>query len=129
MVRRSRGASGCDLVFFDVTRNASRRFCGVSCRNRARAGAYRGAGHVRLQGAVARPARKGPATGARVAVPGGNDQPALPPSSQACPRRPYSVGCEVEIGGVVLVEPAARGTGPPRHCPSSTHAPTPRWRG
>ncbi|MEO3792408.1 CGNR zinc finger domain-containing protein [Nonomuraea sp. B10E15] len=38
---RSCDASGCDLVFFDVTRNASRRFCGVSCQNRAKASAYR----------------------------------------------------------------------------------------
>ncbi|MFC4116029.1 CGNR zinc finger domain-containing protein [Nonomuraea zeae] len=34
-------ASGCELVFFDVTRNASRRFCGLSCQNRAKASAYR----------------------------------------------------------------------------------------
>ncbi|WP_245765019.1 CGNR zinc finger domain-containing protein [Nonomuraea jiangxiensis] len=34
-------AGGCDLVFLDVTRNASRRFCGLSCQNRAKASAYR----------------------------------------------------------------------------------------
>ncbi|MFF5207872.1 CGNR zinc finger domain-containing protein [Streptosporangium sp. NPDC000396] len=34
-------ASCCDLVFFDTTRNASRRFCGLPCQNRAKAGAYR----------------------------------------------------------------------------------------
>ncbi|MFC4007020.1 CGNR zinc finger domain-containing protein [Nonomuraea purpurea] len=34
-------AGGCELVFFDVTRNASRRFCGLSCQNRAKASAYR----------------------------------------------------------------------------------------
>lgn len=34
-------ADGCELVFFDVTRNASRRFCGLSCQNRAKASAYR----------------------------------------------------------------------------------------
>ncbi|MEO3868187.1 CGNR zinc finger domain-containing protein [Nonomuraea sp. B12E4] len=34
-------AGACDLVFFDVTRNASRRFCGLSCQNRAKASAYR----------------------------------------------------------------------------------------
>ncbi|WP_412540164.1 CGNR zinc finger domain-containing protein [Longispora sp. K20-0274] len=34
-------AEGCDLVFFDRTRNASRRFCGVGCQNRAKAAAYR----------------------------------------------------------------------------------------
>ncbi|MFI6297251.1 CGNR zinc finger domain-containing protein [Nonomuraea sp. NPDC050790] len=34
-------AAGCDLVFFDVTRNASRRFCGLPCQNRAKAAAYR----------------------------------------------------------------------------------------
>ncbi|MBO3745817.1 CGNR zinc finger domain-containing protein [Streptosporangiaceae bacterium NEAU-GS5] len=34
-------ASSCDLVFFDTTRNASRRFCGVSCQNRVKASAYR----------------------------------------------------------------------------------------
>ncbi|MEU8246604.1 CGNR zinc finger domain-containing protein [Nonomuraea sp. NPDC048916] len=38
---RSCQAEGCDLVFFDVTRNASRRFCGLSCQNRAKASAYR----------------------------------------------------------------------------------------
>ncbi|MEV0388832.1 CGNR zinc finger domain-containing protein [Nonomuraea sp. NPDC050643] len=38
---RSCEAGGCDLVFFDVTRNASRRFCGLSCQNRAKATAYR----------------------------------------------------------------------------------------
>ncbi|MEU0570979.1 CGNR zinc finger domain-containing protein [Nonomuraea sp. NPDC005983] len=38
---RSCEANGCDLVFFDVTRNASRRFCGLSCQNRAKASAYR----------------------------------------------------------------------------------------
>ncbi|GGO78346.1 hypothetical protein GCM10012289_60110 [Nonomuraea cavernae] len=38
---RSCQADGCDLVFFDVTRNASRRFCGLSCQNRAKASAYR----------------------------------------------------------------------------------------
>ncbi|WP_231618910.1 CGNR zinc finger domain-containing protein [Nonomuraea sp. SBT364] len=38
---RSCEAAGCDLVFFDVTRNASRRFCGLSCQNRAKATAYR----------------------------------------------------------------------------------------
>lgn len=38
---RSCEANGCDLVFFDVTRNASRRFCGLTCQNRAKAGAYR----------------------------------------------------------------------------------------
>ncbi|MFI6317419.1 CGNR zinc finger domain-containing protein [Nonomuraea sp. NPDC050556] len=34
-------AGSCDLVFFDTTRNASRRFCGLSCQNRAKAAAYR----------------------------------------------------------------------------------------
>lgn len=34
-------AAGCELVFFDVTRNASRRFCGLACQNRAKATAYR----------------------------------------------------------------------------------------
>ncbi|MEU6798427.1 CGNR zinc finger domain-containing protein [Nonomuraea wenchangensis] len=38
---RSCEAEGCELVFFDVTRNASRRFCGLSCQNRAKATAYR----------------------------------------------------------------------------------------
>ncbi|WP_235030820.1 CGNR zinc finger domain-containing protein [Nonomuraea solani] len=38
---RSCEADGCELVFFDVTRNASRRFCGLSCQNRAKATAYR----------------------------------------------------------------------------------------
>lgn len=34
-------AIACDLVYFDTTRNASRRFCGLSCQNRAKATAYR----------------------------------------------------------------------------------------
>ncbi|MFC7640225.1 CGNR zinc finger domain-containing protein [Streptosporangium lutulentum] len=34
-------AGGCDLVFMDITRNASRRFCDLSCQNRAKASAYR----------------------------------------------------------------------------------------
>ncbi|MFI7106585.1 CGNR zinc finger domain-containing protein [Nonomuraea sp. NPDC050227] len=34
-------AAACELVFFDATRNASRRFCGLSCQNRAKASAYR----------------------------------------------------------------------------------------
>ncbi|MER5620954.1 CGNR zinc finger domain-containing protein [Streptosporangium sp. NPDC002544] len=34
-------ADGCDLVFFDTTRNGSRRFCDLSCQNRAKASAYR----------------------------------------------------------------------------------------
>ncbi|MFI6908679.1 CGNR zinc finger domain-containing protein [Nonomuraea sp. NPDC050394] len=34
-------ATGCEMVFFDVTRNASRRFCGLACQNRAKAAAYR----------------------------------------------------------------------------------------
>ncbi|MFG2074043.1 CGNR zinc finger domain-containing protein [Nonomuraea maritima] len=38
---RSCEAEGCELVFFDVTRNTSRRFCGLSCQNRAKATAYR----------------------------------------------------------------------------------------
>ncbi|MEU8399949.1 CGNR zinc finger domain-containing protein [Nonomuraea sp. NPDC048892] len=38
---RSCEADGCELVFFDVTKNTSRRFCGLSCQNRAKASAYR----------------------------------------------------------------------------------------
>ncbi|MDI6099939.1 CGNR zinc finger domain-containing protein [Actinoplanes sp. NEAU-A12] len=34
-------ADRCSLVFFDTTRNASRRFCDLSCQNRAKASAYR----------------------------------------------------------------------------------------
>jgi predicted RNA-binding Zn ribbon-like protein len=34
-------ASGCDRVFYDSTRNGSRRFCGLVCQNRAKASAYR----------------------------------------------------------------------------------------
>jgi predicted RNA-binding Zn ribbon-like protein len=34
-------ADTCHLVFFDTTRNASRRFCDLSCQNRAKASAYR----------------------------------------------------------------------------------------
>jgi predicted RNA-binding Zn ribbon-like protein len=35
------GATKCDQVFYDTTRNASRRFCDLSCQNRAKAVAYR----------------------------------------------------------------------------------------
>lgn len=38
---RQCGASACDQVFYDTTRNASRRFCELSCQNRAKAVAYR----------------------------------------------------------------------------------------
>jgi len=34
-------ADNCALVFFDTTRNSSRRFCDLSCQNRAKASAYR----------------------------------------------------------------------------------------
>ncbi|MEW9552472.1 CGNR zinc finger domain-containing protein [Nonomuraea sp. NPDC050783] len=34
-------AGNCSRVFFDTTRNASRRFCDLSCQNRAKASAYR----------------------------------------------------------------------------------------
>lgn len=34
-------ATDCDRVFYDTTRNASRRFCGLTCQNRAKASAYR----------------------------------------------------------------------------------------
>ncbi|MET8863947.1 CGNR zinc finger domain-containing protein [Nonomuraea sp. NPDC004580] len=34
-------AERCSLVFYDTTRNASRRFCDLSCQNRAKASAYR----------------------------------------------------------------------------------------
>ncbi|GII42008.1 CGNR zinc finger domain-containing protein [Planotetraspora phitsanulokensis] len=34
-------ANACDRVFYDVSRNASRRFCDLSCQNRAKATAYR----------------------------------------------------------------------------------------
>lgn len=38
---RSCEAANCERAFFDTTRNASRRFCGLSCQNRAKASAYR----------------------------------------------------------------------------------------
>ncbi|GAA2417956.1 hypothetical protein GCM10010404_90700 [Nonomuraea africana] len=38
---RSCEATSCARTFFDTTRNASRRFCGLSCQNRAKASAYR----------------------------------------------------------------------------------------
>ncbi|MEU7456003.1 CGNR zinc finger domain-containing protein [Streptosporangium roseum] len=38
---RSCEATNCERAFFDTTRNASRRFCGLSCQNRAKASAYR----------------------------------------------------------------------------------------
>jgi predicted RNA-binding Zn ribbon-like protein len=31
----------CDRVFYDTTRNGSRRFCGPACQNRAKSSAYR----------------------------------------------------------------------------------------
>jgi predicted RNA-binding Zn ribbon-like protein len=34
-------ATACEHVFFDTTRNASRRFCSVACQNRVKATAYR----------------------------------------------------------------------------------------
>jgi predicted RNA-binding Zn ribbon-like protein len=34
-------AERCDRVFYDTTRNGSRRFCGVGCQNRVKATAYR----------------------------------------------------------------------------------------
>jgi predicted RNA-binding Zn ribbon-like protein len=34
-------APGCDRVFFDVSRNASRRFCSTTCQNRVKAAAFR----------------------------------------------------------------------------------------
>ncbi|WP_200948338.1 MULTISPECIES: CGNR zinc finger domain-containing protein [unclassified Kitasatospora] len=34
-------ADECSLVFFDTTRNASRRFCDLACQNRTKASAYR----------------------------------------------------------------------------------------
>ncbi len=34
-------AARCDRVFYDTTRNASRRFCDLQCQNRAKASAYR----------------------------------------------------------------------------------------
>ena len=34
-------ATGCDRVFYDATRNASQRYCELSCQNRAKAAAYR----------------------------------------------------------------------------------------
>jgi predicted RNA-binding Zn ribbon-like protein len=33
--------AACDRVFFDVTKNASRRFCSTTCQNRVKAQAYR----------------------------------------------------------------------------------------
>ena len=34
-------APGCDRVFFDVSKNASRRFCSTRCQNRVKAAAFR----------------------------------------------------------------------------------------
>jgi predicted RNA-binding Zn ribbon-like protein len=34
-------ASPCDRVYFDVSRNASRRFCSTTCQNRVKAAAFR----------------------------------------------------------------------------------------
>ena len=35
------GAPDCDRVYFDVSRNASRRFCSTTCQNRVKAGTFR----------------------------------------------------------------------------------------
>ncbi|GII57590.1 hypothetical protein Pth03_59790 [Planotetraspora thailandica] len=40
-------AAACDRVFYDASRNASRRFCDLSCQNRAKATAYRARQHTR----------------------------------------------------------------------------------
>jgi predicted RNA-binding Zn ribbon-like protein len=34
-------APGCDRVFFDVSKNGSRRFCSTTCQNRVKAAAFR----------------------------------------------------------------------------------------
>lgn len=34
-------ASGCDRVYFDESRNGSRRYCSLACQNRAKASAHR----------------------------------------------------------------------------------------
>jgi predicted RNA-binding Zn ribbon-like protein len=34
-------APGCDRAFFDVSKNASRRFCSTTCQNRVKAAAFR----------------------------------------------------------------------------------------
>ncbi|GHJ45239.1 hypothetical protein Cs7R123_25810 [Catellatospora sp. TT07R-123] len=34
-------AHGCERVFYDATRNGSRRFCGLTCQNRAKAASWR----------------------------------------------------------------------------------------
>jgi predicted RNA-binding Zn ribbon-like protein len=34
-------APRCELVFVDISRNGSRRFCGTACQNRVKAAAYR----------------------------------------------------------------------------------------
>jgi predicted RNA-binding Zn ribbon-like protein len=34
-------APDCDRVFFDLSRNASRRFCSTTCQNRVKAAAFR----------------------------------------------------------------------------------------
>ena len=35
------GSDGCDRVFLDVSKNASRRFCSTTCQNRVKAAAFR----------------------------------------------------------------------------------------
>ena len=35
-------ADRCDRVFVDVSRNAGKRFCSLSCQNRVKAAAFRG---------------------------------------------------------------------------------------
>lgn len=35
------GAEGCDRVYVDTSRNASRRFCSTACQNRTKAAAFR----------------------------------------------------------------------------------------
>jgi predicted RNA-binding Zn ribbon-like protein len=45
-------AEGCDRVYVDVSRNASRRFCSESCLNRTKVAAFRA--RVRAEGAAPR---------------------------------------------------------------------------
>jgi predicted RNA-binding Zn ribbon-like protein len=48
-------APGCDRVFFDVSKNASRRFCSTTCQNRVKAAAFR-----LRQSRGSAPSRRGP---------------------------------------------------------------------
>lgn len=55
-------AADCDRVFFDTSKNGTRRFCTTSCQNRTKTAAFRERFASRAAKASANPARKGART-------------------------------------------------------------------